>query len=184
MSFFDGVSVYSPDYDYGFCSLAISYTTYFAKQKCFHTGLIHKDENNERLIFLHLGSDNALTQGPPLSDSVIIKPKLTQRKLRQVASFCRLVYKVNGRRVPYAFSDPRGAIDRQTGRVLSGPNHLGLTCASFVLAVFDALKLSLIEYDTWPPRESDTAFQEEYIQSYISPQRRDEVRGEIGSSRR
>ena len=49
---------------------------------------------------------------------------------------------------------------------LLGPSQFGLTCASFVLAVFPAAGLALADYATWPSdRPGDRQWQEKIIQS-------------------
>lgn len=41
---------------------------------------------------------------------------------------------------------------------MGSPNGEGLTCATFVLAVFQDFGFCLMKYDEWPKRASDKAF--------------------------
>lgn len=53
---------------------------------------------------------------------------------------------------------------KKTGAYLLGPTQKGLTCATFVLAVFEASGFKLAHLDTWPiGREGDKKWQESII---------------------
>jgi hypothetical protein len=66
--------------------------------------------------------------------------------------------------VPYAFSPPNTCFDEATGRYLLGPTRMGLTCATFVLAIFDAARLPLVDYSSWPThRPGDAEWQQKVI---------------------
>lgn len=56
----------------------------------------------------------------------------------------------------YAFSSPVGALSK-SGALKEGV--LGLTCASFVLAVFEAVGVDLVEYLPWEKGPKDEAWQ-------------------------
>jgi len=64
--------------------------------------------------------------------------------------------------VPYGLTRPGRFFDTAGGQ-LKAPATVGLTCASFVLEVFDVAGLPLIVYDTWPsPDAEDIRAQKEY----------------------
>jgi len=61
--------------------------------------------------------------------------------------------------VPFAFRyDNRVVFDRTTGRLL-GTRGEGLTCASFVLAMFASLNIRLVDFASWSSRRCDTWWQ-------------------------
>lgn len=70
-----------------------------------------------------------------------------------------------------------------------GPTRLGLTCATFILAVFEAAGISLIKYDTWPEnRPSDFEWQKQIITALrrtrsATPEHIKAVEGDVGSAR-
>jgi len=107
---------------------------------------------------------------------------------RSIAAFCRRVWRKNSKKgIPYAFSNPGQSFDDETGRFLIGPSRFGLTCASFVLAVFDAAGFPLAEYGSWPvDRTGDREWQEKIVdllQSRAEPEHITHLRNEIGAVR-
>lgn len=92
-----------------------------------------------------------------------IEPDINPRRQRFVADVCRMVLRANvAKGVPFGFSVPSEKFDAVTGEFRSSSDGDGLTCASFVLAVFDRAGLPLARYETWPvDREDDVRWQGE-----------------------
>lgn len=59
--------------------------------------------------------------------------------------------------LPYGVRYEGANFERTTGelRLLSPTGH-GLTCATFVLALFETIDLELLQLDTWQEREDDS----------------------------
>ena len=115
-------------------------------------------------------------------------PAIPSARTRQVAALCRKVWRSNQKAIPYAFSPPSDCFDRETGVFLLGPTRLGLTCSSFVLAVFHAAGLPLVNYGTWPPPgEADIAWQRHVVEKLREHRAPEEhvraVETEVGSVR-
>lgn len=104
-----------------------------------------------------------------------------------MAAFCRKVWRQNGRSLPYAFSAPNDCFDQETGRYLFGTGRLGLTCATFVIAVFQATGLSMIDLQSWPPRDEDAAWQRQMLRRLAdhgaAPEHLASVQKEVGCAR-
>lgn len=116
-----------------------------------HIGLLHRDAESQSLLMLHLAWHHRLRNEPPPAEmSLAIGPAFPPARLIQVAALCRKVWRANPKGVPYAFSVPNDCFDEYTGEFLFGPTRLGLTCASFVLAIFQAAGLPLIDDMSWP----------------------------------
>jgi hypothetical protein len=125
-----------------------------------HVGILHKDESTKEVRVLHLAWHNKLKNNLPKSSYAWVDPPILERRARQVAAFCRRVYRANSSGIPYAFSPASDCFSEHTGKFLLGPNRNGLTCSSFVLGVFHSAGLPLIQYDTWPEsREGDDEWQ-------------------------
>lgn len=124
-----------------------------------HTGLLYSNEGGV-VRFLHLAWHLDLRSDSPKAGYAWVDPLVNPRRLRQVASVCRLVWRANGRHVPYAFSPPSDCFSAATGEWLLGPTRHGLTCATFVLAMFELAGLRLIDLSDWPERSEDRTFQE------------------------
>lgn len=155
-----------------------------------HIGILHRDPQDDEVQLLHLAWHHALTNSRPGDGYLWVDPAIHPARLRQVATICRQVWRANDRAIPYGFSTPNDCFDEETGRFLLGPTRLGLTCASFVLAIFHRAGIPLIQYETWPAnRDGDAEWQQEVVAALehstpaASRAHVEAVRGEIGAVR-
>lgn len=75
--------------------------------------------------------------------------------------------------VAVGISEPTDCFDRETLRFLLGPTKTGLTCASFVLAVFQQSGLPLVVCESWPkPNEEDIEWQKLIVKILKGKQRK------------
>ena len=128
-----------------------------------HIGILHRSESLDEVILGHLAWHNRLRTSRPKDNYLWVVPKIHALRARQVAVRCRQILKANEKGIAYAFSPPNDCFDEGTGKFLLGPNRKGLTCATFVLAVFHASGLPLAEYSTWPQTRPDDAAWRESI---------------------
>jgi len=155
-----------------------------------HIGIIHRDRNTG-LQFLHLAWHCRLRNDDKRPDylSVWVPPSVPAERQRIIAAFCRRVWRKNARDgIPYAFSNPQESFNPATAAFLIGPTRFGLTCASFVFAVFDAAGLRLAEYESWPVnRPGDGQWQETIIgqleSQTVGQAHINHLRSEIGAVR-
>jgi hypothetical protein len=131
-----------------------------------HTGLLHRDEESGRVLMLDLQWHHRLRNETPANRFLWVDPAAHPRRLAQVSDICRLIWRANQKGgIPYGFSPPTDCFDAQTGGYLFGPTALGLTCATFVLAVFHRAGLPLATYESWPTdRPGDKEWQERILQ--------------------
>lgn len=113
-----------------------------------HVGILHRQE--DKVLLLHLAWHHDLRNHLPGKSHLWIELHVPQLRMRQVAAICRKVWRSNEGILPYALSPPNDCFNQETGAFLFGPTQHGLTCASFVLAVFEAAGLRLADYETWP----------------------------------
>jgi hypothetical protein len=154
-----------------------------------HIGILHRTADAEPNL-LHLAWHCLLRNEAGIPDYMHLwtSPAVEPERLRVVAALCRRVWRKNDAGgIPYAFSHPSDSFEAATGEFLVGPARFGLTCASFVLAVFDAAGLRLVEYDTWVcDRPGDREWQEKIIAKLAgraSQEHIDHLRNEIGAVR-
>ncbi len=154
-----------------------------------HIGILHRDKS-ENYDFLHLAWHCVLKNDAVRPDYLRawIAPEVPNARQRIIAAFCRRVWKTNGvQGIPYAFSDPQGALHQATGAFLIGNSRHGLTCSSFVLAVFHAVGLQLADYGSWPSeRTGDREWQQSILnklQERAEQEHIDKICKEIGSVR-
>src|SRR3990172_8169920 len=119
-----------------------------------HVGILHKEEALNEVKLAHLAWHNQLKDIQPRDSYLWIDLPIPARRTRQVAARCRQILRANWRGIPYAFSPPNDCFDLETGGFLFGPSRAGLTCAAFVLAVFDAAGIRLAKYNTWPEQRT------------------------------
>jgi hypothetical protein len=132
-----------------------------------HIGILHRDVSAGDVMLLHLAWHHDLRNHRPGNDYLWIDIPLSHFHLRQIAAICRLIGEGNPDGLPYAFSPPNGCFDATTGRFLIGPTRYGLTCASFVLAVFETAGLPLVRYETWPNQRPDDRNWQEFVLSRL-----------------
>jgi hypothetical protein len=111
-----------------------------------HIGILHSGDTLDEVRLAHLAWHHALKDGRAKDAYLWIDPPIPTRRARQVAARCRQILRSNKRGIPYAFSPPNDRFDLETGDFLLGPSRVGLTCASFVLAVFDSAGIRLTHH--------------------------------------
>ena len=91
-----------------------------------------------------------------------VVPALEQEEINDVTGMCRLIHGRHNSldptqryRIPYAFRYGNTVrFNPRNGELMLGEG-LGLTCSTFVLAVFESARLPLVEFSGWPIREGD-----------------------------
>ncbi len=112
-----------------------------------HIGILHQDEGSDAFLMLHLAWHHRLRKEAPPVGFLWVDPAIHPRRLVQVAAICRKIWKANSAGgIPYAFSPPNDCFDVDSGKYLFGPTRLGLTCATFILALFHVAGLQLVKY--------------------------------------
>lgn len=133
----------------------------------FHVGVLHRDKNGSAVI-LHLAWKDKLSWEwgePPKSVSspalawrrLWAAPQVEAERLTSVGGYCRLIwkrYKKNQNVMPYRINVGRSKFNGD-GSLHLGDGAKGLTCASFVLAVFESVGVTLLDEATFPVRKED-----------------------------
>lgn len=131
-------------------------------EQSFHVGILNRGPDGSECNLLHLASHAKLLsqdfQSGTLRNYYWIIPTAIPRLLqRPIALFCRKVYLRNGGKLPYGlFYDPATNFDIY-GALLLAPQSAGLTCATFVLALFKRCGVNLLEIGKWEARPDDDA---------------------------
>lgn len=125
-----------------------------------HSGLLYRTAGGGCGV-IHLGwEDMILTTWE--WERYWATPEVEPELLASVGALCRLILKryVNERRFPYALRFDGTTFD-SAGRLVLGPDSKGLTCATFVLAVFDGVGVRMVDEASWPSRpDKDKEFLE------------------------
>jgi hypothetical protein len=133
-----------------------------------HTGIIYRDRATPGAppILLHLERHHRLTSGEvPRGYHWIDPPGIHPVLAVLFARLCSKIannYGPGGRLLEYAFRYDDGRFDKTTG-ALASANGKGLTCATFVLAVFASYAFPLLRVEEWQEREGDREWREKII---------------------
>ncbi|TWT87888.1 hypothetical protein [Neorhodopirellula pilleata] len=155
-----------------------------------HSGITYRVDESGPIQFLHLGWHRQLAQQGHLSSKYFwVDPQVPTARLRQVAAICEDIAHANlVEQIPYSFGSPVNAFDDRTKKFLLGPTTTGLTCASFVLAVFERAQLRLARYMGWAaPDLDDIRWQQSVLEALrndprVSPEHINAVEREVGNS--
>ena len=115
-----------------------------------------------------------------------IAPDLSQEDQQILAATVDAWLEDNAGKIPYSVAHPGGVIFKDNVWVGNEPGQ-GLTCATFIVALFDELGIPFIEIGTWQARSDDTAWAHRIL-AMLSPLMSSEhvsaQRGRIGDTTR
>ncbi|MEZ4406146.1 MAG: hypothetical protein R3A52_06705 [Polyangiales bacterium] len=119
-----------------------------------HVGVAWRDAGGT-LSLLHLAFHYDLRNDtPPSKRYYAVSPSLEPERLAQVAAMCERVLKRQRRGIPYGFRYDATAFSRD-GRLVLGNEERGLTCATFVLALYRSVGVELLRVAEWPDDRPD-----------------------------
>lgn len=132
-----------------------------------HAGVLHREGTRDAV--LHLGWQDTLYDDWHYQ-RLWAAPDAEPERLRSVAGYCRRIWSrfLVAKSFPYGlgFDDSTFSPD---GQLRLGPRAAGLTCATFVLAVFNAVGVRLVDETTWPVRRDDDREWLETLRRFASP---------------
>jgi hypothetical protein len=120
-----------------------------------HLGILHAVEEQQARL-LHLALHDSFYNDTDLSLCAYwVTPDIEPEQHAAVAGFCRLVASRYAEgSFPYGFGSPEGFFGSE-GEILPEGAKMGLTCATFVVAVFHRVGVPLLRCNTWRFREED-----------------------------
>ena len=92
-----------------------------------------------------------------------VAPDLAQEDQRILAAKVEAWLDENHGRIPYSVAHPGGVIFKDDVWVGNEPGQ-GLTCATFIVALFDELGIPFIDVDTWKERTGDVEWAREILE--------------------
>lgn len=137
-----------------------------------HLGLLYRRGDAE-LRKLHLGFHHYLCDDAPDLDGTsawIGCGDLDDTEANTFATWLAKIWEKNHKRMPYGIRYWRGPhFDLADGKYLPSETGCGLTCATFVMALFEAFRYDIVDIETWPNRDSDVDFQNCIIEALNNP---------------
>ena len=95
-----------------------------------------------------------------------VVPDLLEEEFQSIVAVCELFVRRTLRagipRIPMGFAQPKNVTFSADGEVV-WDGSVGLTCATFVLSIFEAAKIPLVELSRWRRRSGDDARHEELL---------------------
>jgi hypothetical protein len=136
----------------------------------YHAALIYRDSNSS-LNLLELGlNGHPDNNSPPTGQLTWAIPRIDAILRRNAAALCELIAETSPV-VYYAFDYPMPAeFSVVNGDLHLGEGAVGLTCATFVLAVLHSVQIELLRLSTWQPRDDDEKWQRR-IHAYLAKKR-------------
>ena len=150
-----------------------------------HVGIAFRESERECAL-LHLPWHHRPVRGELDTTFYWVQHSIDPLRLFSILAFCDLVHQSNPGGIPYGFDAPNDCFDAQTGQWLLGPSGRGLTCATFVLAIYRAVGILLLNFELWPERPDDINWQQgiiEDLQRSADTAHIEAVKGQIGAVR-
>jgi hypothetical protein len=90
-------------------------------------------------------------------------PSFSDDEQLQLAVWFEKVFSINGRSIPYGLAYSSMGYFDQNGTFIQSERKCGLTCATFVMALFEDFNFPIIDVDSWVSREDDIDWQNHII---------------------
>lgn len=120
-----------------------------------HVGVVHRGHQGPALL-LNLARHSDLRNDKlpdPDQHYVCVEIDLDPDRASAVTALCRRIWRRHPA-IPYGVLYQGGKFAKD-GRLLLRDRELGLTCATFVLAVLEGAGLALVKFEDWPARAED-----------------------------
>lgn len=127
-----------------------------------HAGLVFRGSDDTCHV-LHLAWHYKLRCDSNLDEWLCVTPTIDPIELQVLAALCVTLDSVRPR-IPYGLRFSESTFDEE-GRFVPGSNETGLTCSTFVMAVFDWARIALLARETWPVREEDITAQKNLLRA-------------------
>lgn len=142
-----------------------------------HEGFIYRDEIGQIVVF-DMAFHHILRRGPPDFPYYWIKSALDVRLQRLICVWMDELWETNrSAEIPYSVVWSPGGYWDENKQFTKNELGEGLTCASFVISVFEAYGLPLLDLKSWPkrPNRQDRRWQRRVLSFLIDFGRRERI---------
>lgn len=125
----------------------------------------NEDENEDKQVkFLHFAQDRRLLNGEPCNGYLSFNlPHLLPEEKTHIAAICETLYNQNQKSIPYSVIFDESSFD-EDGNFKLEEDYSGLTCATFVIKVFQKEKIYLINPSSWDATKEDKEWQKSIVE--------------------
>ncbi|WP_177228288.1 hypothetical protein [Paraburkholderia megapolitana] len=128
-----------------------------------HVGLLFRAGSRD-IQFLHLAWHHHLKCGrPDPGYGWVACPSFDDEEANMFATWALAVYNANVGSMPYGLNYALGSQFDDAGKFIASTDGEGLTCATFLMALFRSFGYDAVEEQSWVNRESDRAFHEKIV---------------------
>jgi hypothetical protein len=148
-------------------------------QNSFHAGIFYTDPDQNTWT-LHVAWHYDFRREAVSNLGPWVEASLDPIDKEQLAASCERIYKRNKNGLPYGIRYVVSHFD-QHGALQQGPDEKGLTCATFILAVFASVGIYLIDISSWQQTTPIRKNEDQEIQQamIVHLQRKDPQHAEI-----
>jgi hypothetical protein len=133
-----------------------------------HIGITYRCAKRKTLRVLHLASHLKLKDEVPAASkppwAFFVQPEIDEEDLKLLAVFCTKRARAP-QDIPYGFRYADSTFDPTGGRFMVGQGEVGLTCATFVLAMCKWAGIELVDATTWKAQPDDESFKTAMIEA-------------------
>lgn len=128
-----------------------------------HVGILYREENQQTRM-CHLAWHHALRDNPVPNDYHWVEVTLDEANKQIVVGYClKIVEAKENSEIPYGLTYIGDYFNEDTGAYQKSSVGDGLTCATFIMAVFDPLGLSILNTESWRSRDEDVIWQRQIV---------------------
>jgi|WetSurSiteA1Bulk_404760.scaffolds.fasta_scaffold00007_22 hypothetical protein len=133
-----------------------------------HIGVLFRKDKNNPPKLLHLAFHSRLQCDEPIEYASkffwLHCPSLSEDEQLQLAVWFETIFAVNGSNIPYGLAYSSSGYFDQNGKFIQTNENIGLTCATFVMALFEDFDLPIIDTESWMSRDDDKKWQKKIIE--------------------
>lgn len=141
-----------------------------------HVGLLFRTDKNNEPKLLHLAFHQRLwcsTSSQYASEYYWLHCSgFSDDEQLQLAVWFEKVFFINGNRIPYGLAYSSVSHFEQNGAFIQSDRNCGLTCATFIMALFEDFGFPIIDIDSWVSRDGDAAWHDHILDEMKKDQTR------------
>lgn len=152
----------------------------------FHAAALYRFDNRLKIGDLQSHLRTRRAEARASSSLYWVAPDLNQEDQRILAATIDAWLEENANRIPYSVAHPGGVIFKDNVWVGNAPGQ-GLTCATFIVELFNELGIPFIDIDTWQERVGDTEWAQRILSAMADcmlPEHVEAQRSRIGKTAR
>src|SRR5687768_16729705 len=127
-----------------------------------HSGVVFRSSDHPQRL-LHLAFHHRLQCDAATAAWAFVPPAIDPIDLQVLAGLCATLAAVRPR-IPYGFRRGTSRFDDE-GRFVPSPGDSGLTCSTFVMALFSWARIPLLDEASWQARPEDEVAQRELLEA-------------------